>query len=129
MELKKLFERGYSLKKTIDEMTAELKNINLRIADEAEYKPGSKTGHILTPDIQVIVSRRENVKWNPEKLQSIKSHFSDRFDELVKFEIKPDARKIKQAGGEIERAFNWAKEITPAQPTVSYELIKEQEAA
>jgi hypothetical protein len=129
MEINQLIQKGFSLKQKIDNMTAELRAINKQIADAAEYKNGSKTGHIMTADIAVKIVRRENVKWQQDRLETVKSHFKDQFDTLVKYEIKPDMKKISKAGGDIARAFEWAKEIAEASPSVSYELIQQEEAA
>jgi hypothetical protein len=129
MEINQLIQKGFSLKQKIDNMTAELREINKQIADAAEYKEGSRTGHILTSDFAVKVSLRENVKWDTKKLMEIKNYFADKFDAVVKYEIKPDVKKINKEGGEIEKAFNWAKEVTAGQPSVSYELITEHEEA
>lgn len=127
--MQKLIQQGYQLKNQIAQLTEQLHAINKHIADAAEYKNGSKTGHIITPDFKVTVINRENIKWDTDKLMSVKNFFNDKFDSFVKYEIKPDLRKIKKEGGEIEKAFNWAKEITLSKPTVSYELIAEQEEA
>ena len=127
--MQNLIQQGYQIKNQIAQLTEQLHAINKQIADLAEYKNGSKTGHIITPDFKVVVTQRENVKWDTEKLMSIKNFFGDRFDSLVKVEYKPDVKKIKKEGGEVARAFNWAKEVTQGTPSVTYELIAEQEEA
>jgi len=124
-----LIQEGFRVKMQISALTDRLHGIHRQIAELALYRDGSKNGYIHTPDFKVTVSQRDNVKWNSERLMSIKNHFGDVFDSFVKYEIKPDIRKIKAAGGEIEKAFSWAKEITPAQPQVTYEMVTEEEEA
>lgn len=129
MNINELVQQGYLIKMQISALTDKLHGIHQQIADSADYRDGSKTGHIHTPDFKITVSQRENVKWNTDKLMSVKNYFGDKFDSLVKYEIKPDIRKIKATGGEIEKAFLWAKESTAGQPQVTYEMITEEEAA
>lgn len=128
MDINKLIQQGYQLKMQITALNEQLHAINKQVAEQAIYRNDSKTGHINTPDIKVTVSQRENVKWDNEKLMSIKNYFGDKFDSFVKVEYKPDIRKIKASGGEIEKAFLWAKESTAGQPQVTYEMITEEDA-
>ncbi len=119
-----LIKRGYQIKQMLNELNFELQSINLQIADAATYKPGSKTGHLSTPEINVKVTKRENVKWDQERLSEIKAHFLE-FDSFVKTEIKPDQRKLKKADSKMMKAFEWCRTVKPGAPSVSYELITE----
>ena len=119
----KLIKEAYQIKTKVAQMQSRLKEINLQVAEQAEYKEGSKTGHIYTPDFEVTVSLRENVKWNQERLSEISRHIPE-FNKLVKTEIKPDVRKIKKLENNHQKAFDWCKEVKPAAPSVTYSLVE-----
>lgn len=125
-----MVEKGFQLKMQISHLTEQLHETHKQIADKAEYRDGSKTGHIYTAEMKVTVTQRENVSWDQAKLSQVKQHFGTLFDNYVKIELKPDQKKIKASGiPELEQAFSWAKKISVGAPAVSYELIEDEEAA
>ena len=124
--MQELIQHGYMLKTQIADLSAQLKDINQKIADATEFKNGSKTGHISTPDINVKVVKRENVRWDQKKLLEIKEHFPT-FNMYFKPEYKPVARALKQSNEpELLKAVDWCKSVSEGAPTVTYELIKEE---
>jgi len=126
-EIQTLVKQGYQLKNQINALTAQLREINEALANVARYRDDSNTGEIITPEITVKVTKRENVKWDQAKLYEVSQHIST-FNDFVKYEIKPDVRAIKKAEGDVAKAFDWCKTVTPGAPTVKYELVEEEGA-
>lgn len=64
----KLLRKGITLKWEIETRQKKLREINKKIAEQAEFKPGSSTGHIAAGGIMAKVTRRQNIKWDQDAL-------------------------------------------------------------
>ena len=124
--MQKLIERGYQIKQQLEVLKTELTQINVEVAKNAQFQNGKKTGHITTGTINAKVVLRETIKWDQEKLSKISEHF-DNFSQFIKTEIKPVMAAINKAPSkDLQKAFAWCKEVKPATPAVTYELIEEE---
>ena len=119
--------RGAELKIQIDYLTSELRKINLFLSEQAEYKPGSKTGHLEACGIKVKVSTRENVKYDQDRLVTVRQHFPF-FEEVFRSKWEPDSKALSAfmaTDGEFRKAVEWSRTVTPGAPTVTYTKIQE----
>lgn len=66
--IENLLRDGLTLKQEIDARQQKLREINKQIAEQAEFKPGSSTGHIAAGNIMAKVTRRQNIKWDQDAL-------------------------------------------------------------
>ena len=130
-EIKDLVVRGAELKLQIKAMDEELKTINAAIAKLAEFKNGAKTGHLLESGIKVTVSLRENVKWMQDRLMTVKDLLPDQFYKAFIYKYEPASSKELKAAmeenAEFAKAVEWAREVKPGSPTVTYERIEDEE--
>ena len=60
--IENLLRKGITLKWEIEARQKKLREINKQIAEEAEFKPGSSTGHVAAGGIMAKVTKRQNVK-------------------------------------------------------------------
>jgi hypothetical protein len=128
MEINDLIAEGATLKTYIETATAKLREINQQIATVAEYKDGSKTGHLVGGGYTVKVSLRDNVKWDQNKIAQVIT-LIPAAKECFKTEYKPDSKKLDAAiarSEDLEKAINWARTVTPGAPSVTYEKIEEE---
>lgn len=127
METKDLVVRGSELKIQIQAMTEELRGINLELSRAAEYRNGSKTGHLLEAGIKVTVQMKENVKWNQERLAQVKALLPDVFNDNFVYEFKPSSSKALKVAmkenAEFAKAVEWSRTVSPGAPQVVYEKI------
>jgi len=86
-----IIDRAASLKQEIAEKTEELRACNLAIAkNEAEYKPGSKTGHAFGNNFKAKVQLKTNVTWDQEALEFHRFKLGeDMFFHLFKWKFEP----------------------------------------
>jgi restriction endonuclease S subunit len=127
-EVNDLIKEGAQLKAFIATSTERLRTINERLATAAEYKDGSKTGHLFGAGYQVKISLRDNVKWDQAKIAQLIAHLPNA-KECFKTEYKPDNKKLDAAiarSEELEQAVNWARTVSPGAPTVTYEMVDEK---
>lgn len=66
--IESLLREGITLKWEIEARQQRLRKINKDIAEQAEFKPGSSTGHIAAGGIMAKVTKRQNVKWDQDAL-------------------------------------------------------------
>ena len=127
METKDLVVRGSELKIQMQAMTEELRGINLELSSAAEYRNGSKTGHLLEAGIKVTVQLKENIKWNQERLAQVKTLLPGVFNDTFVYEFKPASSKALEAAmkenTEFAKAVEWSRTISPGAPQVVYEKI------
>jgi len=126
-EIESAIVRGAELKIQIDNMTEELRKINVFLSENAAYKPGSKTGHLDAHGIKVDVTLKDNVKYDQEKLITVQQHF-EFFPNVFKSEWKPVAKALTEAmagNDEFRKAIEWSRTVTPGAPQVKYTKIEE----
>lgn len=131
MSLADAVDRAAGLKARATAITEELRQLNLFIAEKAEYKEGQQTGHAAGAHFIAKVQRRENVKWDQGKLEAVRAEVGDEsFWGPFTFEIKPrPARdftaKLAALPPEAVAAVMAARTATPGAPAVTYEELGE----
>lgn len=127
-ELRLLAERFAAIKETQKTLEQEINEIIPRLEAGAQFKDGSKTGHLSVPGFKVKVEQKENISWDQEKLQIARAKLGDEaFHALFKAEYKPvSSAVLKAAPEELKKMLAWASEVKPAKPYVTYERIKEE---
>lgn len=129
--VEKLIREGMEIKARMDADKARLQSINNTLAELAEYKEGSKTGHIYGQNLHVKVQRKTNVKWDQAELNRARSAIGDElFFQVFKWEFKPASKKaldgFMQYGDKLHvDMVNAAMTETPGTPAVEYELLEE----
>jgi hypothetical protein len=130
MVTKVLIVRGSELKIQIQAMTEELRGINLELSRAAEYRNGSKTGHLLEAGIKVTVQLKENIKWYQDRLAQVKTLLPDVFNDTFVYEFKPSSTKALESAmkenAEFAKAIAWSREIKPGAPQVIFEKIEDE---
>ena len=123
-----ILREGFQIKYQIDTLKDRLKEINEKVADQAFFKEGSKTGHLQSDFFSAKVTKSSITKWDQEKLLQIKPHFPN-FNDVFKPDYKPVSKKTLELAGaasaEFKRAIDWASEIKENSPSVTYEQIQE----
>lgn len=126
-----LLAEGYGLKNQINELQSRLRQINLELAERAEYKAGSSTGHIAAGHIMAKITKRQNVKWDQALLGiAHKEIGTELFSQAFTFEFKPiNSRQLKawleseDISDKDKKLVTDARTVTEGAPTVTYESI------
>ena len=127
--IENLLREGFSLKMEIETRQQKLRDINKQIAEQAEFKPGSSTGHIAAGNILAKVTRRQNVKWNQDALAvAHKKMGTELFAKAFTYKFEPiNARQLRNwlASGDIPDEAKHlvldARTVTEGAPSVVYE--------
>ena len=127
--IESLLRQGITLKWEIEARQKKLREINKKIADCAEYKPGSSTGHIAAGNIMAKVTRRQNVKWDQDALAvAHKKMGTELFAKAFTYKFEPiNARQLKNwlASGDVpdeaKHLILEARTVTEGAPSVVYE--------
>lgn len=131
--IENLLREGFSLKMEIEARQQRLREINKDIAERAEFKPGSSTGHIAAGNILAKVTRRQNVKWDQDALAvAHKKMGTELFAKAFTYKFEPiNARQLKNwlASGDVpdeaKRLILEARNVTEGAPSVVYEEATE----
>ena len=126
-----LIREGMEIKARMDADKKRLQSINNTLAELAEYREGSQTGHIYDTNLHVKVQRKTNVKWDQAELNRARVALGDDlFFEVFKWEFKPASKKaldgFMQYGDKTcVELVRGAMTETPGTPAVEYELLEE----
>lgn len=125
--IKDLVVRGSELKLQIQNMTKLLHDINTELVKVAEFKNGSKSGHLFEAGIKVTVQVKENIKYLQDRLMQLKDLVPEAFNEAFVYEYKPASSKALLAAmkenADFAKGVEWSRQITPGAPYVTYEKI------
>ena len=127
--IENLLREGFSLKMEIETRQQKLREINKQIAEQAEFKPGSSTGHIAAGNILAKVTRRQNVKWDQDALAvAHKKMGTELFAKAFTYKFEPiNARQLRNwlASGDVpdeaKHLILEARAVTEGAPSVVYE--------
>jgi hypothetical protein len=127
--IENLLREGITLKREIEARQQKLREINKSIAECAEYKPGSSTGHVAAGGIMAKVTKRQNVKWDQDALAvAHKKMGTALFAKAFTYKFEPiNARQLKNwlaSGGvpdEAKHLILEARTVTEGAPSVVYE--------
>jgi hypothetical protein len=127
--LERMVDRAALLHEEIGQRERELKGLKEMLAAGASFKPGSGTGHAFGARYEAKVQLRENVKWDQDALNGLRTEMGDNaFLGLFKWSFEPVSAKI--VGGYLQfGAFKEkvaaARTATPGSPQVSFRLMEE----
>jgi hypothetical protein len=125
-----LLQEAFRLKQVIDVHTSRLRDINKKIAESAVFGDGRSTTTILGQHIKAKIRLRDNVKWDQQRLEQVRSHFPD--ETMAVFVPKYEPRGKAALDGmcaqneEFAKAVDWCRTVTPGAPSVTYELIESE---
>lgn len=127
--IENLLREGITLKWEIEARQKKLREINKNIAEQAEFKPGSSTGHIAAGGIMAKVTKRQNVKWDQDALAvAHKQMGTELFAKAFTYKFEPiNARQLKNwlASGDVpdeaKHLVLEARTVTEGAPSVVYE--------
>jgi hypothetical protein len=125
-----LVDRAAALKERLDDMTEELRRLNLVLAEKAVYKPGSRTGRLLGRRFAATVHLKEYVKWDQDFLNGVRQALGDEeFFKIFKWTFEP--RNAKALAGALEfgrhgRLVDAARAVTPGRPQVAFDRLEHQ---
>ena len=96
---------------------------------QAEFKPGSSTGHIAAGGIMAKITKRQNVKWDQDALAvAHKQMGTELFAKAFTYKFEPiNARQLKNwlASGDVpdeaKHLVLEARTVTEGAPSVVYE--------
>lgn len=128
-DIENLLKEGLALKLEIEARQKKLREINKSIAECAEYKPGSSTGHIAAGNIMAKVTKRQNVKWDQDALAvAHKKMGTELFAKAFTYKFEPiNARQLKNwltsedVPDEAKHLVLDARTVTEGAPSVVYE--------
>lgn len=132
--LPELLREGYALDREIKAKTERLRIVKERLADLAEFKGGKATGHAAADGYAAKVVLRQNVRWDQDRLATIREHLPERFGRVFRPEFKPVSAKLLDqalANRESEEAnsfaegIEWAREVAPGAPQVTFERLED----
>jgi hypothetical protein len=123
-----LVDMAGKLHEEIEQKTKELKDIKSKLAEQAEYKPGVKTGHIYGQAYSATVQLKEYVKWDQQVLDNLRLKMGDiEFFKVFKWEFEPISKKLLdgalefgQYGADIRTAFT----TTAGSPQISFKKLE-----
>jgi hypothetical protein len=124
-----LVDLAGKLHEEIDVKTKELKEIKAKLAKAAEYKPGSKTGHIFGDNYSATVQLKEYVKWDQTALDTLRQTMGDEeFFKVFKWEFEPQSKKVLDGalefsafGADIKKTFT----VTQGAPQISFKRLED----
>ena len=125
-----LLARGFELKTAIDARREELAAINLELLARAVFPAGKATCHIQEGKYKARIVKKENIKYDQEKLLEIKQRMPAIFEQVFKLKYEPEAAALKTfmaADQTFAQAIAWARSVTPAAPSVTYEKTQDGE--
>ena len=130
MNLDVLVKEYATNKAEADRLTARNAEIAEQLLQDASFKNGSDTGHLVTGGYKVTVTRRVNTKWLKDKLEEARSKMSDTvFFRVFAWEYKPRSKKdldgfLAHADPEFRRLILTAMETSPGKPGVKVEALQ-----
>ena len=123
-----LVDKAAGLKETIADLTEQLREINLTLAEQAAYKPGSKTGHIAGGHYAAKIQLKEYTKWDQDALAAARAKMGDdEFFKIFKWTFEPKSAKTLAGAlefGQHGRLIEAARTITPGSPYIIFEKLE-----
>jgi hypothetical protein len=127
-DLSDLIDRAGALDVEVKRKTEELRSMKARLAELAEYKEGSKTGHAFGGRFKITVSLRENVKWDQEALNRLRDAMGDEeFFKVFEWAFEPRSKKLLDGAIEFGRfgeAIKGTFTTAPGAPQVTFKPIE-----
>jgi hypothetical protein len=129
LEFQTLVDYAAKLHEEISAKDKELKEIKKKLAEKAEFKEGSKTGHVFGVRWHATVALKEAIKWDQDALRALRLAIGDEdFFKIFKFIYEPVSKKALDGaidfglhGEDIKKAFT----ITPGSPQVTFKPMED----
>lgn len=124
-----LVDQAAALKETITDLTEQLRRVNLTLAERADYKPGSKTGHLSGRRYVARVQRKDYVKWDQGLLHDAREVMGDvEFFRVFKWTFEP--KNAKTLAGAMEfgthaELIQSARTVTEGTPYITFERLED----
>ena len=122
--LAQLLSYGYDLKQSQDNGKKALSQIHQELERCTVFPSDKATGHLQAGGYKARITRKENIKYDQEKLLEIKQRMPAMFNQVFKIKYDPEAAALKTfmaADKEFAQAIIWARSVTPAAPAITYE--------
>jgi len=123
-----LVDKAAALKEEIAAATNELKEINLVLAEKAEFKPGSKTGHLTGRHYQAKIQLKEYTKWDQELLEKARKKMGDtEFFKVFRWTFEPKSAKTLAGAlefGSHAKIIESARTVTDGAPYITFEMME-----
>lgn len=118
------------VKHEADALTERAREIARTLAELAEYKEGSKTGHILTSAYKVTTTIKEGVTWDQDALEAARIKMDDDFLKVFKWKFEPKSAKaltgfFDYASPAQVEMVRKAMTVKPAQPQVRLDRLED----
>lgn len=124
-----LVDQAAALKDTITDLTEQLRRVNLTLAERADYKPGSKTGHLAGRRYVAKVQRKDYVKWDQDLLHDAREVMGDvEFFRVFKWTFEPKSAKTLAGAMEFgahAELIQSARTVTEGSPYVTFERLED----
>jgi hypothetical protein len=127
-EAASLADRAGALYEEIRARTAELDGLKARLALLAEFKDGSKTGHLKGTCYTVTVQLKENFTFDQNGLDGVRARVGDPvFFKVFKFKFEPIMKDVKAVlehgtwGDEIRSVMT----VTEGKPYVTFKRMED----
>ncbi len=127
-----MLEEGLRLDLEIKARQERLKEIKATLAKMAEYKPGTKSGHVIGAKVRAVVVRRESWRLDQAKLAQCAAHlpaevFGSVFEQICQPIAKARIEEaLKRPGSELAKAIQWAGERRIS-TSVRFEAIRDRQ--
>ena len=123
-----LVDRAAVLKEQITALTDELRQINETLAGTADFKPGSKTGHISGRHYLAKIQLKEYTKWDQSRLNEARAVMGDaEFFRVFKWTFEPVSAKTLAGAlefGQFTELIEAARTVTEGTPYVTFEKME-----
>jgi len=124
-----LVDQAATLKATITDLTERLRRVNLTLAERADYKPGSKTGHLAGRHFVAKVQRKDYVKWDQDLLHDVREVMGDvEFFRIFKWTFEPKSAKTLAGAMEFgahAELIGAARTVTEGSPYITFERLED----
>lgn len=124
-----LVDKAARLKEELADKTEELRQINLTLAGRGEFKPGSKTGHLIGRHYRAKIQLKENTKWDQDLLNGAREVMGDEeFFRVFKWNFEP--KNANALAGALEfgkhaEIIETARTISEGSPYVTFERMED----
>ena len=126
--LEQIIKQGAEIKDRIKYDTENLRNINAEIEKLTDFS-GKKSASLTAAGITVKIQKRDNVKWDQDKLHQFRDAVGDElFFDLFKVNFKPLNGKVNayvDTNGKHSQGIEWCRTVAPGTPTVTYTPLEE----
>jgi hypothetical protein len=127
-EAKGLVDRAGALHAEISEKTEELRGLKAKLASLAEFKPGSKTGHIYGNHFAATVQLSETLKWDQKKLGALRVTMGDEeFFKVFQWKYEPVSKKLVDGAlefGKFGGAIKEALTVVAGSPQATFKIME-----